>query len=247
VSAPVIGICAALERVRWAAWDVEANLIQRSYSEAVAAAGALAIVLPPAESAAASPDGLLDLVDGLILAGGSDLDPASYGAEQLAETKGARPERDRFELALARRALERDLPVLGICRGMELLNVALGGTLEQSLPQAQIHLHTPGVFTDHEVRLEPGSLAARAIGSELINVRSHHHQGIGELGDGLAVSGHSVPDGIVEAIELPDRRWALGVLWHTEEERRSPVIEALVGAAREHAPGTSTNAPEVAA
>jgi putative glutamine amidotransferase len=243
---PVIGICAALERVRWAAWDVEANVIQRTYSEAVAAAGALPIVLPPAEPVTEAPDAALDLIDGLILAGGSDIDPAFYGAEPRAETQGARAERDRFELALARRALERDLPVLGICRGMELLNVALGGSLEQNLPESQIHLHTPGVFADHEVRLEPGSLAARAVGSERVNVRSHHHQGVGELGDGLAASGHSMPDGIVEAIELPDRRWALGVLWHTEEERRSPVIEALVGAAREQAPCAS-NAPEVAA
>jgi putative glutamine amidotransferase len=230
---PVIGICAALERVRWAAWDVDANVIQRTYSEAVAEAGGVPIVLPPAEPVAEAPDRVLDLVDALILAGGSDIAPGSYGAEEGAEIQGARPERDRFELALARRALERDLPVLGICRGMELLNVALGGTLEQSLPEAQIHLHTPGVLSDHEVRLEPGSLAARTVGTELVNVRSHHHQGVAELGDGLAVSGHSVPDGIVEAIELPDRRWALGVLWHAEEGRRSPVIEALVAAARQ--------------
>jgi putative glutamine amidotransferase len=236
VAASVIGICAALERAKWAVWDVEANVSQRTYSQAADDAGAVAIILPPAEGTTSEPDVLLDLLDGLILAGGGDVDPSAYGAEAGPATTGARLERDRFELALARRAVERDLPVLGICRGMELLNVALGGTLEQELPTGEVHLHTPGEFSDHEVELEPGSLAARAVGSERISVRSHHHQGIGKLGEGLVVSGHSVPDGIVEAIELPDRRWTLGVLWHTEEERRSPVIEALVAAARQEVP-----------
>jgi putative glutamine amidotransferase len=229
----VIGICAALERARWAAWDVEVNLTPRTYSEAVDEAGGTAIVLPPAEAITGAPDRMLDLLDGLILAGGGDIDPASYGAEAGPGTTGARRERDSFELAVTRRAVERDLPVLGICRGMELLNVALGGTLEQELPEAQRHLHTPGEFVDHEVGLEPGSLAARALGSERVSVHSHHHQGVGELGDGLEISGRSVPDGVVEAIELPGRQWALGILWHAEEDRRSPVIEALVDAARE--------------
>jgi putative glutamine amidotransferase len=229
----VIGICAAVERARWAAWNVEANVSQRTYSEGVAEAGGIPIVLPPADEVADDPDRLIDLLDGLILAGGGDIDPAAYGAEAGPDLVGTRAERDRFELGLARGALARDMPVLGVCRGMELLNVALGGTLEQELPEAQIHLHTPGEFTDHDVRLEPGSLAARAVGSEQVSVRSHHHQGIGELGAGLIASAHSVPDGIVESIELPDHRWALGVLWHAEEERRSPVIEALVEAARQ--------------
>jgi putative glutamine amidotransferase len=233
VTAPVIGISAAIERARWAAWNVEANVSQRTYSEGVASAGGVPIVLPPADEVVEDPDRLLDLLDGLILAGGGDIDPAAYGAAAGPDLVGARAERDRFELALARGAVERDLPILGVCRGMELLNVALGGTLEQELPEAQIHLHTPGEFADHDVRLEPGSLAARAVGSEEVSVRSHHHQGIGQLGAGLVVSGHSVPDGIVEAIELPDRRWALGVLWHAEEEGRSPVIEGLVEAARQ--------------
>jgi putative glutamine amidotransferase len=230
---PVIGICAAIERARWAAWNVEVNLSQRTYSEEVAGVGGVPVILPPSNEIADDPDRMLDLLDGLILAGGGDLDPASYGAEPDSEPIGARPERDRFELALARRALELDMPLLGICRGMELLNVALGGTLEQELPEAQIHLHTPGQFTDHQVRLEPGSLAATAVGAERISVRSHHHQGVAELGAGLVVTGHSVPDGIAEAIELPARRWTLGVLWHAEEQRRSPVVGALVEAAKQ--------------
>jgi putative glutamine amidotransferase len=115
---------------------------------------------------------------------------------------------------------------------MQLLNVICGGTLEQHIADADLHLHTPGSFTDHDVRLEPGSRAERAVGAGRISVRSHHHQGIGRLGEGLVVSGWSEPDGAAEAIELADDRFALGTLWHTEEERHSPVIAAVVEAAR---------------
>ncbi len=133
--APAIGICAAVERVSWGVWDgYEVTLAPRGYVNAVQRAGGIAIVLPPDEAAVADPDILLDRVDALMLAGGADIDPASYGAEPHPETRGTWPDRDAFELALARRALERDLPVLGICRGMQLLNVALGGTLVQHLP-----------------------------------------------------------------------------------------------------------------
>jgi len=206
----------------------------RPYATAVQAAGALALLLPPDDAAAQSPDALLDRIDALLLAGGADIDPASYGAKPHPETKGTWPERDRFELALAHRALERDMPVLGICRGMELLNVALGGTLVQHLPDVlgtNDHRKVPGAFGDHEVRLEPGSLAARAVGAERATVKSHHHQGLDELGDGLRASGWSVPDDLVEAVELPDRRFTLGVLWHAEQDERSKVIAALVEAA----------------
>ena len=206
----------------------------RPYATAVQAAGALALLLPPDDAAAKSPDALLDRIDALLLAGGADIDPASYGAKPHPETKGTWPERDRFELALAHRALERDMPVLGICRGMELLNVALGGTLVQHLPDVlgtNDHRKVPGAFGDHEVRLEPGSLAARAVGAERATVKSHHHQGLDELGDGLRASGWSVPDELVEAVELPDRRFTLGVLWHAEQDERSKVIAALVEAA----------------
>jgi putative glutamine amidotransferase len=145
------------------------------------------------------------------------------------------PERDRFEIALARRAIERDMPVLGACRGMQIINVALGGTLEQHLPDVigtDEHRHTPGVFGDHEVTLEPGSLAARATGTERALVKSHHHQGVRDLGDGLVASGWSPDDGLIEAIELPGERFVLGVLWHPEEDEASRVIAALVDAAR---------------
>jgi putative glutamine amidotransferase len=231
VTRPVIGICAAIENAQWAAWEVLVNLSPRTYSLAVQRAGGLALILPPDDVAAEAPDELLDMLDGLILAGGSDIDPASYGAQPHPETRNTRPERDRFEIALGTRALERDMPVLGICRGMEMLNVIQGGTLNQHLG-SELHRHTPGVYTDHRVRLEPGSLAERVVGAERTEVKSAHHQGLEELGEGVVASGHA-DDGIVEAIELPDRSFAVGVLWHPEEDERSRVVGALVDEARD--------------
>src|SRR3954451_5588125 len=229
---PVIGICAAVERASWGKWQLEANLSPRLYGVGVQRAGGMALLLPPDDEAAESPDQLLDILDALVVPGGSDIDPASYGAKPQPETYGTRPERDRFELALAHRALERDMPVLGICRGMELLNVALGGTLQQHIERVDMHCHTPGAFGDHEVRLEPEELPARAVHAERSEVKSHHHQAVDELGEGLVVSGWSEPDDLPEAIEVPDRRFALGVLWHPEEDEQSRVVGALVGAAR---------------
>ena len=226
-----IGVCAAIERVRWGAWDQEVTMAPRSYATAVQRAGAVALLLPADPLAESDPDVFLDRVDALLLAGGADIDPASYGAVPHPETKGTWPARDAFELALARRALEREMPVLGICRGMQLLNVACGGTLTQHLPDLvghPDHRHTPGTFGDHEVRIEPGTLAARAAGAERVTVKSHHHQGVERVGDGLVVSGWAVPDEVVEAIELPGREFALGVLWHPEEDMKSRVIASLV-------------------
>ena len=142
---PVIGICAAIESARWAAWEVVVNLSPRTYSLAVQRAGGLALILPPDDVVAESPDELLDMLDGLILAGGSDIDPASYGAKPHPETRGTRPERDRFEIALGTRALERDMPVLGICRGMQMLNVIQGGTLNQHLRPGAAPAHSRGL------------------------------------------------------------------------------------------------------
>ena len=235
-----IGICAALERARWGPWEDTVTMLPRSYAAAVQAAGGLALLLPPDQAVAEAPDPLLDRLDGLVLAGGSDVDPATYGAAPHPETGGAWPERDRFELALARRALERDMPLLGVCRGMEIVNVALGGTLVQHLPDAlgsDQHRHTPGAFADHAVRLKPGSLAATVAGAEpagdyVVAIKSHHHQGVDELGEGLVPSGWSVSDDLVEAIELPGHRFALCVLWHPEEDGRSRVFASLVEAAR---------------
>jgi putative glutamine amidotransferase len=237
VTRPVIGICAAIENAQWAAWEVLVNLSPRTYSQAVQRAGGLALILPPDDVAAEAPDELLDMLDGLILAGGSDVDPASYGAQPHPETRNTRPERDRFEIALGTRALERDMPVLGICRGMEMLNIACGGTLVQHLPDtigSARHRHTPGCFSDHTVGIADGTLTARAVGATPSDVKSHHHQGVGELGEDVTVTGWCVEDNAIEAIELPAKAYALGVLWHPEEDESSRVIDSLVDAARDY-------------
>lgn len=237
VSRPVIGISTTLARARWSHWDQEAALLPRSYVTAVQRAGGLALMIPPDERFDEDADGVLDFLDGLILSGGVDIDPAAYGGERHPETDRPVPDRDRAEIALARRALERDIPLLGICRGMQLMNVATGGTLIQHLPDAfghHEHRRTRGSFddADHDVRLQPGSLAARVAGEELHATKSHHHQGVDRLGDGIVVTGWSVLDDLPEAIELPDRRFALGVQWHPEVDERSRLVSALVEEAR---------------
>jgi putative glutamine amidotransferase len=240
---PRIGICTAIERARWSYWDTEAYLLDRNYVDAVQSAGGLALMLPP--DAEADPDELLDLLDGLILAGGADIDPANYGAEPHPMTAGTRPERDSFEITLARRALERDIPILGICRGMQVMNVARGGTLRQHLPDEvghEDHRRTPGSFdgADHEVRLADGSLAARAAGEAEHGTKSHHHQGIQALGAGFVETGWSALDDLPEAIEDPQRAFALGVQWHPEADPTSRLIAALV----EEAAGRPASAAE---
>jgi putative glutamine amidotransferase len=235
MSRPVIGICAALERARWGAWDTLVLLSPRNYSLAVQREGAIALMLSPDDALTEEPDQLLDMLDGLILAGGSDVDPATYGAQPHPETRGTNADRDRFEVALARAAMERDMPVLGICRGMQMLNVIQGGTLQQHIPDVignDDHRHTPGAFSDHDVLLDQGSLAARVVGAERTAVRSGHHQGVDELGEGIVVSGRADGDQLVEAIELPEKGFAVGVLWHPEEGDDAALFRALVEEAR---------------
>jgi putative glutamine amidotransferase len=232
-----VGICAAIERARWGVWDQVINLAPRGYATAVQKAGGVALLLPPDARAEACEE-ILGHIDAVLLAGGADVDPGTYGEEAHPETANTRPERDAFEVALTRLALERGMPVLGVCRGMHVLNVALGGTLVQHLPDVlghNEHRHTPGSFSDHEVRLQPGSLAARAIGAERTAVKSHHHQGLDRHGDGVVATGWSEPDEVVEAIELEERPYALGVLWHPEEDEQSRVIGWLVAAAGKRA------------
>jgi putative glutamine amidotransferase len=236
---PVIGLCTALERARWSVWDQQAVLLPRSYVDAVQRAGGIALLLPPDPGAVADPDRLLDLIDGLLLAGGADMDPATYGQEPHAQTVGMVPERDAFELALATRAMERDLPFLGVCRGMQIMNVARGGTLNQHLPDDlghEDHRRVMGTFddADHDVRLAPGSLAARAAQAEVHGTKSHHHQGVARIGEGLEVTGWATLDDLPEALEVPGNRFALGVQWHPEADPASPLIAALVEEARAH-------------
>jgi len=241
MSRPLIGICAAVEQARWASWDVVVTMAPQTYSTSIQAAGGLAVILPPDPAATADPDLVLDRIDGLLLAGGSDIDPATYGAAPGPETTGYRAERDEFEVALLRRALERDMPALGICRGMQMLNVACGGTIDQHVPDRLggdvLHREVAGTYSEHEVEIVGGTLAARAVGGEGTSVKSHHHQGVDRLGEGLEVSGHSATDRIVEAIEAPGKRYALGVLWHPEEDVDSNVIRSLVEAASQEVNG----------
>jgi putative glutamine amidotransferase len=237
---PVIGISTNLEVTRYGAWAEVSAFAPFDYVAAVQRAGGRAVLLPPDGADAEDPEEVLGLLDGLILTGGSDMDPASYGAERHPETRGDVPERDRFELALTRGADALDLPLLGICRGMQVLNVARGGTLLQHLPDAvghTEHRRNVGTFADneHDVVLEPGSLAARAAGEARHRTLSHHHQALDVLGEGLVVTGRDPADGVVEAVEDPQRRFVLGVQWHPEADETSRVVGALVQEAAERA------------
>jgi len=237
-ASPVIGICAVRERARWAFWDQEAHLVADSYVAPLQRAGGVAVLLPVDPR---PPVELLDRVDGVMLIGGADLDPASYGAPSDPATESVYPERDAFEAALLREAIARGLPVLGICRGMQLLNVALGGTLVQDLVTADgrhPHRKIKGTFegNDHTVTLASGSLAARAVGEHAHLAHCHHHQAVLELGDGLVISGRA-EDGVIEAIELADGRWGLGVQWHPEANDKSRLFAALCDAARAYVSG----------
>src|SRR5206468_10884172 len=176
-----------------------------------------------------------DALDGLVLSGGNDVDPATYGADSHGTTSGVQPERDRAELALLEGALARDMPVLAICRGSQVLNVARGGDLVQHLPEVvgdERHKHTPGAFADHDVVLEEGTRLASLLGAGLA-VKSHHHQGLGRVGEGLRVAAHA-EDGTIEAVEDPSHRFAVGVLWHPEAGEDRKLFEGLVAAAADY-------------
>ncbi len=237
---PAIGLCTSLEPVRFGPWHEVAAFSPYSYVQAIQRAGGLALLLAPDPQVTARPGELLDRLDGLVLAGGTDVDPAVYGQEPHPATSGCVPERDAFELALAARALERDLPLLGICRGMQVLNVARHGTLHQHLPDVvghDDHRRTVGTFdgNDHDVALVAGSLAQRAAGEARHATKSHHHQGIDRLGEGLVVTGRAGMDDTAEAVEAPGKRFVLGVQWHPEADETSRVIGALVDEARAYA------------
>jgi putative glutamine amidotransferase len=234
---PTIAITCSVGDIRSGDWDEHAAYSPIAYVRAVQRAGARALLLVADEQDAADPQALLNTIDGLILSGGgSDVAPHRYGHERHEATAAEEPGRDAFELALARAAREQDIPLLGICRGMQLLNVAFGGTLHQHLPDVlghDDHRELPAAFARHEVRIEPGSLAAIATGNHTEAVLSHHHQGPDAIGEGLRVSGRASPDDSPEAIEDPTVRFLLGVLWHPEEDERSRVVGALVDAAIE--------------
>ena len=223
---PVIGITTYVVPARFGAWEARSALVPYEYVTAVERAGGRALLVPPSRDGI---DETLDAVDGLIFSGGSDLDPAHYGQEAHAETRDVVRERDDGELALLTAALARDLPVLAICRGSQVLNVALGGDLVQHLPDVvgdEKHKETPGVFADHDVEIEGGTRLAGVLGDS-VPVKSHHHQGFGNLGEGLVATA-CADDGTLEAVEAPERRFALGVLWHPEAGEDGRLFDALV-------------------
>jgi putative glutamine amidotransferase len=240
-SRPRIGLTAATETARYGAWEQPTALLPQDYVSAVRRAGGRPVLLVPDEDPAAA----LDDLDALVLTGGADLDPATYGAPRDPATGPAQPERDAFERALTRDAIDRDLPLLAICRGVQIAAVAAGGTLHQHLPDLlaargdaaperhRRHAGTLDARNAHPVELVPGSLAARACeGATRTTVRSHHHQAVAEAGDGWTVTGRSPDDGVIEAIERPDRRFCLGVQWHPEGDPATTLFAALVAAAR---------------
>lgn len=233
-ASPVIGLSAEIERRVADGWNEVCDSLPRTYSNAVHRAGGIAVVLPPSDVATSHPDTLLNRLDGLLLTGGADVHPSTYGEVQHAATTDTNVDRDGFEVALARSALARNLPLLGICRGMQILNVAVGGTLQQHLPDMlghDRHGSSPGKYSRHDVVLAPETLALGVAGAERFAVHSFHHQGIGRIGKALVVSGRSASDGLIEAIEIPTRGFALGVLWHPEEDETSQIIGSLVAAA----------------
>ena len=230
---PLIGITTYVVPAKWSYWDLEAALVPAAYVQAVEAAGGRPLLVPPSMEAI---EETLDGLDGLVFSGGSDLDPSYYGQEPHEETLGVVPQRDEAELGLLRSALERDMPVLAICRGSQVLNVARGGDLVQHLPDVVGHeshkQDPPGVFADHDVELVDGTRVQSLLGDRA-PVKSHHHQGLGRLGEGLRESARA-DDGTIEAVEDPSQRFAVGVLWHPEAGEDFALFPGLVEEARRY-------------
>ncbi|MFF8872174.1 gamma-glutamyl-gamma-aminobutyrate hydrolase family protein [Streptomyces massasporeus] len=221
----MIGVSTYLESgARWGVWELEAALLPVGYPRLIQRAGGLAAMLPPDDTRFAAE--AVARLDGLVIAGGPDVDPVRYGAEREPRTGPPAPERDAWELALIEAALAARVPLLGICRGMQLLNVALGGTLVQHIDG---HAEVVGVFGGHAVKPVPGSLYAGVVPEESF-VPTYHHQAVDRLGEGLVPSAYAA-DGTVEAVELPYADWVLGVQWHPEMGEDVRVMRALVEAA----------------
>jgi putative glutamine amidotransferase len=235
---PRIGISAYWRGASWGPWtDMPACMVPQGYVEGVHAAGGVALLLPPdPDHASDDAASVLEILDGLILVGGEDIGPANYGAEPHASTDPANVRRDRAELALTRGAIARDLPVLGVCRGFQLLNIAYGGDLQQhvgDVTDGAPHRPRLGEFGRHDVDISGGQLR-EILGDRAAEIHSHHHQGIDRVGDGLVVTA-TAPDGLVEGIEDPSKAFCLGVLWHPEEDPLGaglPLFTALIEQAR---------------
>jgi len=230
VARPLVGITTYVEEAEWGHWRLEAALIPYDYVRALERAGARVLLVPPDEDGV---EETLDALDGLLFSGGNDLDPASYGAEAHPQTAGTKPERDRGELALLEGALARDLPMLAVCRGVQVLNVARGGDLVQHLPETvghELHREVKGTFSEHGVRIDESSRLGTALGDRA-PVKSHHHQGLGRVGAGLREAAWA-DDGTIEGLEDPEKRFTVGVLWHPEAGEDMKLFAALVDEAR---------------
>lgn len=226
---PLIGLTTYREQARWGSWDVPAVLLPASYADAVAAAGGEPVLLP---TGALTAD-VVRRLDGLVLAGGADVEPSRYGQPPGPHTTVIRPDRDASELTGLTAALEDDLPVLAICRGMQLLNVALGGDLVQhlpDLPQAETHDPGPGLFEPREVRIAAGTALHGLLGDSAL-AACHHHQALGRLAPGLTATAWAA-DGTVEAVEATDRAFCLAVQWHPEATDDRRLFAGHVEAAR---------------
>ncbi|NIH95474.1 putative glutamine amidotransferase [Mycolicibacterium fluoranthenivorans] len=216
---PVIGLTTYLQQAQTGVWDVQASFLPAIYIEGVNLGGGTAMLLPPQPAGAAVAERVLDGVDGLIITGGRDVDPQSYGQQRHPATDEPAGPRDEWEFALLAVALRRGMPVLGICRGAQVLNVALGGTLHQHLPDVLGHTrHQQGnaVFSTSAVHTVPGTRLAALIG-ESSHAQCYHHQAIDRLGDGLIISAQETADGVIEAVELPGEQFVVAVQWHPEE------------------------------
>lgn len=241
---PLIGLTTYLEQSQTGVWDVPAAFLPKVYFEAVTRSGGSAILLPPQPIDESVADRVLDAVDGLIITGGKDVDAARYGQVAHPSNDVPRTDRDDFEFALLRRAIERDIPFFGICRGMQVLNVLRGGTLIQHLPEAigsERYNAGGGVFTPNPAITVPGSRLAEIVGEE-VTVPSYHHQALDRVGSGLTVSARS-DDGIVQAVDVDDMRFGVAVQWHPEESRDDlRLFAALVAAAAAYAANRSVTA-----
>jgi putative glutamine amidotransferase len=247
-TAPLVGISSYAEPARWGPWQLPCALLPLAYAEQVAAAGGVPVLLPPLPGEIAA----VDRLDAVILSGGGDLDPAGYGAPPHPETTRVQPERDRAELNLLAAALAARVPVLAICRGLQIVNTSRGGTLRQHLPDTGGHRAAPGTFGTHRVRVAPGSRLASLLGppadgggERWLDVPTAHHQAIDRLGDGLVATAWAA-DGTIEAVEpvSADRdEFLIAVQWHPEQGTDPRLFQALLAAARHRVPGSANRAP----
>lgn len=232
-SSPVIGLSTYLEPARWTTWEAPAALLPETYLRAVAGSGGLPVLLPSLLVTAAGATQIVQRLDGLVLTGGPDVDPERYGQAAGPHTSTPRTERDAAELALLSAAVDAGLPVFCICRGMQLLNVARGGTLVQHLPDVvgnSGHAPAPGTYGRHTVSVQAGSLLADVLGRTTVDVATSHHQAIDELGKDLVITAHA-EDGTIEGVEDDGKTFLLGVQWHPEAGTDLALMQGLVQAA----------------